>query len=67
MLFCIKIVVQLAAASLLLKLELFLSEIRKTLRLKVAAKTLMNLSSTLIKVDYNREMFSHQSVRRSCR
>ena len=46
---------------------MLLNETCKTSRLKSAAKTLMNLSSSLIKIKYHREIFSHESFRKSFR
>ena len=54
-------------SQLLLRLELMHNETCKTSRLKIATKTLMNLSSSLIKVKYNREILSHESFRKSFR
>ena len=57
--FCIEMAVKLMAVSLFFKLELFLSGPCETSRLKTAAKMLLNLSSSLIKADYIREMFEN--------
>ena len=42
-----------------LKSELMHYKTCRTLRLEIAAKTLMTLSSSLIKVDHNREILMH--------
>ena len=42
-----------------LKLELMHNKTCRTSRLEIAAKTLMILSSSLIKVDDNREIITH--------
>ena len=42
-----------------LKLELMHNKTCRTSRLEIAAKTLMSLSSSLIKVDDNREILTH--------
>ena len=60
-LFCIKVVVKLIATYLPLKLVVF-NETCKMPRPEIAAKTLMNLSSSMIKVESNREAFSHEIV-----
>ena len=58
---------KLLTSQLFLKLELMLNETCKTSTLKNAAKILMNLSSSLMKVKYNREMFPHESFRKPFR
>ena len=65
--FCIEIAVNMMATYLLLKLYLLLNEICKTSMLKIVAKTLMNLSSSLINVNYNRDLFLHESFCKSFR
>ena len=47
---------KLLTSQLHLKLELTHNETCRTLRLEIAAKTLMTLSSSLVKVDDNREI-----------
>ena len=47
---------KLLTSQLLLKLELMPNETCKTSRLKIVAKTLMNLSSSLIKVKYSSDI-----------
>ena len=64
-LFCNKLAVKLIAIYLLLKLQLLFNENYKTSRIKIAAKTVMNLPSSLMKVKYNRGIFSHESFRKS--
>ena len=56
---------KLLKSHLLLKLELMHNQTCKTSRLKTAANTLMDLSSSLIKVNYNSEELSHESFRKS--
>ena len=66
-LFCIQMAVKLIAITLLLKLELLLTETCKTSMLKIAAKALKNAPSSLMKVEYNRELFSYESCSKSFR
>ena len=50
---------KLLTSQLHLKLELTHNEIFRTSQLEIATKTLMILSSSLIKVDDNREILTH--------
>ena len=47
--------------------EYYTSATCKTLRIEIAVKTLMNLSSSLMKVKYSRKIFLHESFRQNFR
>ena len=55
------------AAYLLLKIELCLNGTCKTSKPKITSKIVINLSSSLIKVEYKKEIFLHESFCKSFR